>query len=205
MSQTPIPKEEIELFRFISPDIEVIFDVGARTDLDYKEIKSDTICHLFEPSPEFYTILQAKVQEEQLKDVYVNPYGLSDLIGSFYYDSNLQTFRNYNPSLELLPVRTVDWYCKDKNIEKIDFLKTDTEGWDLKVINGAKSMWSKIKYIQYEHWNDDEDFRKVLENDFDCEYVGYRNGLCLSKTLLSPERRAEVIKFIRDNKMGDLK
>ena len=199
-----IPKEELELFKFISPDIDVVFDVGARTDIDYNLIKPSLVCHLFEPDPKSFEALKEKVGD--LPDMHLKNFGISDVVGGFYYDPNLQTFRNYtpHPDFELLPVRTIDWYVKEKNINKIDFLKTDTEGWDLKVIQGGKSMWSKIKYIQYEHWNDDERYREVLDKDFECEYVGYRNGLCMSRTLLSDERRAEVIKYIRDNKLADL-
>ena len=200
---TAIPKEELELFKFISPDIDVVFDVGARNDIDYKLIKPSLICHLFEPNPEIFKELQEKARD--LPNMHLNNFGMSDIIGSFHYDANMQTFRNYNTSLELLPIRTIDWYVKENNINKIDFLKTDTEGWDLKVIQGAKSARPMIKYIQYEHWNDDEKYREVLEQDFDCEYIGYRNGLAMSKTLLSQGRRDEIIKYIRDNKLGDLK
>lgn len=205
MSQTPIPKEELELFKFLSPDIEVVFDVGARTDIDYKLIKPETICHLFEPDPKFFLELADKVSDLGLKDMHLNNHGVSDEDGIFYYDDGLQTFRTHNSMYNKpLHVRTLDWYCKEKSIEKIDFLKTDTEGWDLRVILGAINYWPKIKYIQYEHWNDDIKYRKLLGQDFDCEYTGYRNGLAMNKTLLSEERRVEVIKYIRDNKMAEL-
>lgn len=195
-----IPKEELELFKFISPDIDVVFDVGARTDIDYKLIKPSLICHLFEPEPEFFATLQEKCKG--LEGMYLNNFGVSDEDGTFYYDDGLQSFRNYQG--RPMPVKTLHQYCLENQIEKIDFLKTDTEGWDLRVILGAINYWPIIKYIQYEHWNDDNKYRKLLSEDFDCEYTGYRNGFALNKKLLSQERRDEVIKYIRDNKMGEL-
>lgn len=203
MNQTPLPEAELELFKFIAPDLKVIFDVGARIDVDYALLLPESECHLFEPSPEFYPILTAKVNEQQLNAV-VNPYGIGDQIGEFCYSHNIQSFRDSNPIYKALPVKTIDWYCKEFKISHIDFLKTDTEGWDYKVIEGGRSMWPKIKYIQYEHWNDDERYRELLKDYFEFEYIGYRNGLCMSKTLLSEARRQEVVKFIRDNKFGEL-
>ena len=204
-TNTPIPKEELELFKFLSPDIDVIFDVGARTDIDYKLIKPSVTCHLFEPDPVSFKDLHGKVQDLGLKDMYLNNHGISDEDGEFYYDDMIQSFRTHNPLYsKKLRVQTLEWYCKENKIDKIDFLKTDTEGWDLRVILGAINYWPNIKYIQYEHWNDDNKYRALLGQDFDCEYVGYRNGLCLNKKLLSEERRAEVIKYIRDNKLGEL-
>lgn len=198
-----IPPKELELFKFISPDIDVVFDVGARTDVDYKLIKPSLTCHLFEPDPPSFEALREKTKD--MADMHLNNFGVSDEDGTFYFDDGLQTFRTHNNSYNKpLQVKTLEWYCKEYNIDKIDFLKTDTEGWDLRVILGAINYWSKIKYIQYEHWNDDIKYRKLLGQDFDCEYVGYRNGLALNKKLLSKARRAKVIKYIRDNKLGEL-
>lgn len=198
-----IPPQELELFKFISPDIDVVFDVGARTDIDYKLIKPSLVCHLFEPDPISFDALKEKSKD--LPDMHLNNFGVSDEDGTFYYDDGLQTFRNYNKDYNKpLQVRTLESYCKENFIGKIDFLKTDTEGWDLRVILGAINYWPIIKYIQYEHWNDDNKYRALLGQDFECEYVGYRNGLAMNKKLLSEERRVEVIKYIRDNKMADL-
>lgn len=201
---TPIPKEELKLFKFISPDIDVVFDVGSRTDIDYKLIKPDLTCHLFEPEPEFFATLERKVKEQKLENMHLNNFGVSDEDGEFNYDDGIQSFRNHNRRGRVFPVRTIEAYCKEKDLTKIDFLKTDTEGWDLRVILGAVNYWKHIKYIQYEHWNDDNKYRSLLGQEFDCEYVGYRNGLAMNKALLSEDRRAEVIKYIRENKLGEL-
>ena len=47
-------------------------------------------------------------------------------------------------------VITVDKYCKDNNISKIHILKSDTEGFELKVLKGAKKMMTQNK-IQFIH------------------------------------------------------
>jgi len=46
---------------------------------------------------------------------------------------------------------TIDQYCEKNKIDKIEFLKIDTDGYDLDVLRGAISMIKHTKYIQIEH------------------------------------------------------
>jgi len=46
---------------------------------------------------------------------------------------------------------TIDEYCNRNNIDEIEFLKIDTDGNDLKILQGAKHMLSSIKMIQFEY------------------------------------------------------
>jgi hypothetical protein len=41
---------------------------------------------------------------------------------------------------ELIEIRTLDSFCAEQSINRIDLLKTDTEGFDLDVLKGAKTM-----------------------------------------------------------------
>ena len=47
---------------------------------------------------------------------------------------------------------TVEEFCRQKNIDGVDFLKLDVEGHELAVLAGAGNMLltGKIKYIQFE-------------------------------------------------------
>jgi hypothetical protein len=38
----------------------------------------------------------------------------------------------------LVNVKTIDEFCKEENIERIDILKSDTQGYDLEVFKGAE-------------------------------------------------------------------
>lgn len=51
-----------------------------------------------------------------------------------------------------VPLETVDDYCAQHNIERIDLLKIDTEGHDLSVLKGARRMMDqgRIANIQFE-------------------------------------------------------
>lgn len=200
---TPIPQAELDVFKMLK-DIEIVFDVGARTDIDHMKIKPNATYHLFEPVPHYYEELSKKVREHGLSNAYVNNMGLSDTMGDFHFDLRLQSFRNEYKSNVIFPVATLDSYVVREKITKIDFLKIDTEGWDLKVILGGKTILPNIKYIQYEHWDNDQDFHDLLGKDFQIEYMGYRNSICMNKKLVSNAERKRIIKFIRDNKYSEL-
>src|SRR3990167_3107314 len=73
MSYSPIPKEEIELAKQLK-DIKVVFDVGARTDIDYLELWPEAEFHLFEPNPESFKELEEKVKDKP--NVFANNFGL---------------------------------------------------------------------------------------------------------------------------------
>lgn len=47
-----------------------------------------------------------------------------------------------DPSATMIDVGTVDDYCNTHNVRHIDILKTDTEGFDVSVLRGARCMLS---------------------------------------------------------------
>jgi len=53
---------------------------------------------------------------------------------------------------EQIEVRTIDDFCEDEKIQRIDFLKMDVEGHELSVLRGAKNMLDAgaISLIQFE-------------------------------------------------------
>ena len=46
-------------------------------------------------------------------------------------------------------------YIEKNNIKSVDFIKIDTEGYELEVLKGAKKILFKTKYILFEHHYDD--------------------------------------------------
>ena len=51
--------------------------------------------------------------------------------------------------------RTLDEYFLEKNLNKIDYLKIDTEGYEFEVLLGAKNILNKIDLMIIEHHYDD--------------------------------------------------
>lgn len=174
----PLPPQELEKFKKLK-NIKVVFDVGARTSLDYLDIFPKAEYHLFEPYPPFYSWLMEATKDKP--NVHVNPYGLGEIEGELGYDLNVQSFMN-NTDIKF-PIKTLNWYIKENNITRIDFLKIDTEKWDYKVLLGGGRAIKIARYIQYETWNEFENaiMADLLEDDFICEDIGLRNVFCTRK------------------------
>ena len=208
--QTPLPKEEIELFKQLK-DLKVIFDVGARVDIDYLEIWPDAEHHLFEPNPEFFDELYKKVEGKP--NVHANKYGLGDKNQIMGYANGLQSFVDsmainnpYAAGNLLLPMKTLDTYLLETGIRQIDFLKMDTEGYELKILLGATNWFHIIRYIQYEHWgiHNNKMIIGLLQDDFEIKNIGYRNMFCMNKKLVSEEERLRLTAYIVENKLCQL-
>lgn len=178
IEQTRIPSDELEIFKSLD-DVKVVFDVGARTDTDYLDLKPDIELHAFEPNPEFFAELQAKVGTRPAR---LNNFGLSDISGVMPYNDGRQGFVGGEEQDikegRLLPLRTLDWYVHENDIQRIDFLKIDTEGYDFRVLLGGLEAIKRCRYIQYEHWNDRKRFHILLGHEFEMTYIGGRNVLC---------------------------
>lgn len=203
MEHTLIPREELEVFRAL-PNISVVFDVGARADTDYWELKSGAIVHAFEPNPAFFMQLEDRVEEMGFADrAILNCCGLGDEQGEFFYNDAVQGFDGgeawTGETPKKYPIQTLDWYVKENRIRQIDFLKIDVEGYDYKVLLGGKRMLPKCRFVQYEHWDNTEQYYKLLEKDFEMEYIGYRNVLCMNRKLTTRFERQELKALIYKN------
>lgn len=177
-----LSENELDRFRAIK-DVQVVIDVGARTSLDYLAIHPDAEYHLFEPNPQFYEYLWHKTKN--LPNVTINAYALGDTEGLKGYDSYLQamdgaerTLKNTNAEY---PMRKLDSYIEENNITRIDYLKVDAEGYDYKILAAAPNAVKMARYIQFEHWNNQEAFFSLLGNEFDMEDIGGRNYFCTRK------------------------
>ncbi|MEZ4802516.1 MAG: FkbM family methyltransferase [Gelidibacter sp.] len=138
-----------DMAKFITKDKPMLFDVGAnlgQTIKDFKEVFHFATIHAFEPSPETFEILSNTISSS--KDLYLWNLGVGasngELILNEYIHSNTNSFlqaKNINPtSLKrktLVKMTTIDQFLKVNQIDKIDVLKIDTEGFELEVFKGA--------------------------------------------------------------------
>lgn len=159
-----LPEQEIELFNLIKQDCEIIFDVGVREDIDYilNSYDKSRQFHLFDPDPKFLNKIEKKI--DQLPDsdlvnheIYLNSFGLGSEIGEMVYYSDNQTFifrtihTQCSPSNIVFPINTINNYCSENSISKIDFLKIDIEGMEIDCLHGGEEIInSTCKYIQFE-------------------------------------------------------
>ena len=173
--------KSLEIFKTLQDDISVMFDVGARTDIDYFEIKPDCEYHLFEPNIDFVNYLKEKISKFSSHNIKINGFGLSNVAesGCIYYP-NTQSFEvhPHYPNMSVdkglrFDLSTLDEYVDNNKIERIDFLKIDAEGFDLRVLEGGVKTLNddKIKYIQFELWLEPIEFYNLLKNQYDMYFI----------------------------------
>ena len=146
---------EEQFFINIKDKINVIFDVGCRQDSEFINFNGEV--HYFDPINNF--IEDLKNQKNINKKSYFNNFGLGNENNEIYYYPRYQSFYDRTKSCgisddlnkKLLIIKKGKDYVINKNIETIDFLKIDTEGYELNVLRGFDNFLENIKIIQFEY------------------------------------------------------
>jgi FkbM family methyltransferase len=163
----PETNGEFEVLSGALPGRRLVVDVGAHRGVFIEQalrINPTLEIHAFEPDPRSYAELQAK---QYPASVTIQNLALGDcaeerelwMFGDF---SEISTF-HWRPLAAGLPVDkptgavpvkviTLDSYCSAHGIERVDFLKIDAEGHDLKVLQGSRELLAKgaISAAQFE-------------------------------------------------------
>jgi FkbM family methyltransferase len=170
--------EELTGFKAHKEQFKVVFDVGARGNIEFIEIHPNCEYHLFEPQVTYVNHLKEVTKD--MPYVFVNHCGLGDVpvkAAKFYH--NVESFEPH-PFIQSVHVEgdefeisTVSKYCWERKIAKIDFLKIDTEGFDYRVLLGAKDMieQNRIKYIQFEYWDGVRKFHDLLSDKYEMWFM----------------------------------
>lgn len=130
----------------------IIFDVGANIGQSVFWFKSEfykSIIYAFEPFPITFKKLQKNSKKYNFVKLFNVAISNSDCI------LNIRPYRRCEGTAKLeelsgpdsitVKCLTVDSFCVENTIDFIDIIKIDTEGHELKVIDGAKEMLSKGK------------------------------------------------------------
>ena len=161
-------------------NIFIFFDIGANTgqSIDrFLNYNYQPLIHSFEPTPELFKILKKKYSKQISKgQIFINEFGLGSSAGKMdFYAFNYNQINSFVPieknskferSRKLAEVKnlkkfekkikaklsTLDNYCKENNINEIDLIKIDTQGFESEVLDGSYEMLSnqKIKIIEIE-------------------------------------------------------
>jgi FkbM family methyltransferase len=145
----------------------ICFDVGAHRGETIGELVRHlpgAVIHAFEPDPENFAALQTCAR--RLPNVNFYQLALGDqqqtaklqktnfsMCNSLLSASSTLTSEAHKKIGEVeVAVTTLDEFCRDRQIERIDFLKTDCQGIDLRVLKGASKLLSagRIRIIQCE-------------------------------------------------------
>lgn len=157
---------EYSLASCIAPHCLVAFDVGANAgDWTDNLVRSGPAAGLrvyaFEPGEHAYSVLRTRFADTHTVRLFNT--GLSDGEGEGRFiednaNSELSRFVTLEESItdgrmHLVPLTTVDHVIAREGLETVDFIKVDTEGHDLRVIQGAREALTRqsIGILQFEY------------------------------------------------------
>ena len=178
----------------------IVIDVGAHYGetirLFSNKLKINKI-YSFEASPQNFEVLKRKISKNLQNKVEIYNYGLGDKISKSYInqavESSSSTMNELNKEskylkkkLQILNIKskevfyrkipihvsTLDSFIEKHDIQSIDLLKIDTEGYEFNILRGASKYSQRINLIYFEHHYDDMiiknykfgDIHKLLED-----------------------------------------
>ncbi|MHC4975106.1 MAG: FkbM family methyltransferase [Planctomycetota bacterium] len=174
-----------KLVRGLNRSPAVVFDVGANRgqflDMMLERLAaSDVMFHVFEPSGATFERLRQR--HERTPNTTLNKLGLGASSGTMtlYLDSegselasltrrNIGYLGHSMDMQERVEITTLDEYCAERSIERIDLLKLDVEGHELDVLHGAHGMLSagRVSLVEFEFGGCNVDTHTNLKDYYD--------------------------------------
>jgi FkbM family methyltransferase len=167
----------------------VVFDIGANNGewlAALRKINGSALIHAFEPQATLAERIASSYPGVQVSNAAVgdNPgtldlYDYADHPGSQHASllyGVIDSVHGGQVRQTRVPVVTLDDYCRQHTISRIDFLKIDVEGYELHVLRGARRMLEegRVSAIQFEFTHLNvlgrvfvDDFVKCLGPDYE--------------------------------------
>ncbi len=165
-------------FCYIGPDGEditihssdIVIDAGAWVgDFSAYCAKKNAVVYAFEPTPSTIKLLEKTIKYNNAENfIKIIPYGLGDKEGTINFTDNiLGSANSFNKDgTTQIRVKTLDKWVKENNINKIDFIKADIEGYERNMLIGAKEVLQKFQPIlsicTYHLADDPEILEKII-------------------------------------------
>jgi FkbM family methyltransferase len=139
----------------IKEKITTIFDVGCREESLFTDFHGEV--HYFDPVESFINTLSSK--QNSNKKSYFNTFGLGEEDKEIYYFPKYQSFydrvvscnESEEPNKIRLKIKKGKDYMTHRGLKTVDFLKIDTEGYELNVLKGFEYFLLNVKIVQFEY------------------------------------------------------
>ncbi len=156
----------VKLFRVLATGSNLILDIGANigcTSILFGELSKKV--YAFEPSPTTFIFLEKNISRSGRENIFPHNIGLgektseSTLTFSPSFRAGGFVSNQTQPTAELITEKIVlqplDKIVSSLNLEKIDFIKIDVEGFEGHVLRGAKQTLLSNKpvvVLELNHW-----------------------------------------------------
>ncbi len=157
-------RELLPLLRRLVPEDGVVFDVGGHAGQFAKLFAGLTPhgrVYCFEPGGYALSILTRVVRLRRLRNVTVVPLGLSDTAGGAVLHMPVKASGSYGFGLshlgagdaarrqrhEDIGLTTIDAFCDREDPGRLDLIKADIEGWELRMLAGGARAIARFRPV----------------------------------------------------------
>lgn len=187
----PTVNGELALLVRYASTAKVVFDVGANTGEWIRivnAINKTAECHCFEPCRTTFQVLREKGFPPNVKlvpkgvgaraerrDLHTSPLNLTNSL--YKRDILLNDGTDLHKVSEAIEIVSLDAYCLENGVERIDLLKIDVEGHEIPVLHGARDLFARkaVGCCVFEYGQTFVDSRHLLKDAFVfAREVGYR-------------------------------
>jgi FkbM family methyltransferase len=180
-------------------------NIGYYTLLESKIVGEEGKIISVEPSPQNYHYLKENLDMQNISNVETYNFACGDIDGeiNFLISKNSNTCRTIsddepipkNQKIIKVPIKKLDTFLEENPLPRIDFLRTDVEGYEMQVFEGAKKTIQKHKpmiqievhpdylgksktkrFLQFLE-NENYDVKYFIRGEFDTPMVGTMNDV----------------------------
>lgn len=144
---------------------DVVFDVGANIgEVTFgmsKRVGNLGMIHSFEPDPFIFSKISRNLRLNSFTNICLNNVALGDKEQELFLKAQVENNRggtriNTNSKEgKKVKVTTLDFYVQQNALKKLDLIKIDVEGFEMKVLQGAQEVLQKFKPLLFIEVNDD--------------------------------------------------
>ena len=194
------------LWAHLLNNVTTVFDIGANigiyTLVAAARLQGHGAVHAFEPNPDVFPWLARNADRNCFAHARLVQLALSDFDGEakFFLPKNgawtngslIEGFAD-QASSQVIETMRFDTYCSKFGIEKVDLIKIDVEGAELKVLNGMGGLLEK--------WKPDI-ICEVLEG-YTMPLNAFFDGTSYRKYIITPDGLQEMNVFRADPRFRD--
>jgi FkbM family methyltransferase len=155
---TDYEQSTVSLWARLLKNVTTVFDIGANiglyTLLAAAHLQGRGTVHAFEPNPNVFSLLARGIDRNSFTHAHIAQMALSDSDGeaSFFLPKDrawtngslIEGFTDQDTSLVIETMR-FDTYCAKFQIGKVDLIKVDVEGAELRVLRGMGELLQRWK------------------------------------------------------------